>query len=514
MANRGTSEDRRYTEHWKQLRPEIPKNGPFEVQTPLYNILFLSIPIAIAFNVALHYVADINPIFYILIGSIIILSLIVIVKVLHQRHKKATVNKLSNKARSTMSNIVQFKNEGIETAKEQHISGQKPSPIMFPIELIQGNCLYLRPFHLGDGVHFPNPYREAFEASGSHIRSFFEDEEMSLEIILARWHSAKKEIFMISDPGPDQNLEPLNPDSSQPKRKSGYLRMGQAKVPDEDWKWVIFSLAAAADQIFVLPGISDGSRWEIETLVNGEWSDPEIVESSSADLASRTIFVMPPALESVNVGAQVYWDAVVHHYEEEAGIVFPKFVEGGALVFLDYSSLEWWGLLKMEGRFDLTWFHIIDNLTAAVNRSDREALEASIACFHDRFMPNIAVFPNFLLTKEYQEEKSYYRRMLAREGQKMLPSIDELGQRKDVDPIRLLWQTKTLHKRVFSLLERAEEMFLVSVEDSQTAKHIWHNILSKIQLAENSLIADKPNTFRSQIASVRGDLKSVIRLID
>lgn len=99
-------------------------------------------------------------------------------------------------------------------------------------------------------------------------------------------------------------------------RRASY---GAAKitVKDEDWQNIFYRLANASQLIFMMPGLSEGSLWELWQII------------CSRSLLEKTVFIMPPGgFPLVRSSPDREW-AVLSDMAPELGVRFPPYSREG-----------------------------------------------------------------------------------------------------------------------------------------------------------------------------------------
>jgi hypothetical protein len=94
---------------------------------------------------------------------------------------------------------------------------------------------------------------------------------------------------------------------------------GAAKitVKDEDWQNIFYRLANASQLIFMMPGLSAGSLWELWQIM------------CSRSLLEKTVFIMPPGgFPLVRSSPDREW-AVLSDMATELGVRFPPYSREG-----------------------------------------------------------------------------------------------------------------------------------------------------------------------------------------
>ena len=103
-------------------------------------------------------------------------------------------------------------------------------------------------------------------------------------------------------------------------RPGEHLGAGRLAVPDTEWQRRVRELAKRADCIFVLPGESLSTLWELRYLVQRE-------------LLSRTILIMLPEAHGFDAGE--HWNRARAAILRKLRIRLPEYSPDGAFIMLD-----------------------------------------------------------------------------------------------------------------------------------------------------------------------------------
>lgn len=100
---------------------------------------------------------------------------------------------------------------------------------------------------------------------------------------------------------------------------------GRANTTDDNWKEVLRAVCKEAQMILVIPALTEGSSWEIESVVTNK-------------LLHKAVFFMPPSDGREKVWWTENWNSL-RSWGSRMNLRLPEYSEAGSLLRLDALGL-------------------------------------------------------------------------------------------------------------------------------------------------------------------------------